>query len=279
MQCLASIQPLVEYMQSQEFISKMSEMKQKQKGYITREFALLLQQMLTSSKPLNPERFLSAVSSSTDLFPEDSQHDSQEFLCYILDAIHEDLNGVLHKPYREMADFTSADCVHKVAQAYWTAHSAREQSIITHLFHAQFLQRVECTQCESNSVKCEVFSVLSLDIPQTHKMFYLVKECNQFEQDACGFALNVKPRDSISDVISHATKVLQLDNTQSIDAFVWLDGSFLTAKSDAQVSNLGHIFLFVFLNSGIYVLNTLSLSSTTATKSSLAVCSTSHLLI
>lgn len=32
------------------------------------------------------------------------QHDSQEFLSYILDAIHEDLNRIHNKPYIEMPE-------------------------------------------------------------------------------------------------------------------------------------------------------------------------------
>lgn len=33
-----------------------------------------------------------------------SQHDSQEFLNFLLDNLHEDLNRVLKKPYVEMED-------------------------------------------------------------------------------------------------------------------------------------------------------------------------------
>lgn len=37
-------------------------------------------------------------------FTEFQQHDSQEFLSFLLDGLHEDLNRVHHKPYEELKD-------------------------------------------------------------------------------------------------------------------------------------------------------------------------------
>ena len=37
-------------------------------------------------------------------FTDFQQHDSQEFLSFLLDGLHEDLNRVLHKPYVELKD-------------------------------------------------------------------------------------------------------------------------------------------------------------------------------
>lgn len=37
-------------------------------------------------------------------FTDLQQHDSQEFLAFLLDGLHEDLNRVNHKPYVELKD-------------------------------------------------------------------------------------------------------------------------------------------------------------------------------
>ena len=37
-------------------------------------------------------------------FTDFQQHDSQEFLSFLIDGLHEDLNRVHHKPYVELKD-------------------------------------------------------------------------------------------------------------------------------------------------------------------------------
>lgn len=75
------------------------------------------------------------------------QHDSQELLAFLLDGLHEDLNRILSKPYRELPDFDNmAD--QEIAQESWSYHKARNDSIIVDLFQGQFKSRLTCNTCE-----------------------------------------------------------------------------------------------------------------------------------
>ena len=52
----------------------------------------------------SPYAIKNAVATLQPMFSGYQQHDSQEFLSYILDGIHEDLNRVKKKEYTESID-------------------------------------------------------------------------------------------------------------------------------------------------------------------------------
>lgn len=56
----------------------------------------------------------------------------QEFLSFLLDGLHEDLNRVKTKPYREIKDAEGRPD-EEVAEEYWWNHLARNDSIIVDL--------------------------------------------------------------------------------------------------------------------------------------------------
>ena len=66
-----------------------------------------------------------------------AQNDSQELISTLLDALHEDQNRVKNKPYVELPD-ASGRPDEEVAAEAWKAHLARNDSIVTDLFHGQF---------------------------------------------------------------------------------------------------------------------------------------------
>lgn len=63
------------------------------------------------------------------MFSGFAQHDSQEFLNFLLDNLHEDLNRVQVKPYVTQGESNNRpDEV--VAKECWNGHLKRNQSII-----------------------------------------------------------------------------------------------------------------------------------------------------
>lgn len=68
-------------------------------GKLLEEFAELLRQMWSAKiGEKSPTRFRAALGKANELFQGADQQDSQEFLSFILDALHEDSNRVRKKP-------------------------------------------------------------------------------------------------------------------------------------------------------------------------------------
>lgn len=93
-----------------------------------------------------------------------SQQDSQEFLSYLLDGLHEDLNRVKNKPQVNPieSDGTEADDI--VAQKTWDSYLKRNNSIITDLIAGQFKSTIVCPTCSKISVTFDPFMSVSVPI-------------------------------------------------------------------------------------------------------------------
>ncbi|GBP60098.1 Ubiquitin carboxyl-terminal hydrolase 32 [Eumeta japonica] len=93
------------------------------------------------------------------------QHDAQELLAWLLDALHEDLN----RAPRDVPPHSHADSAARpdqiVAAEAWEHHTARNQSIMTDLFYGQLKSKVCCDTCGRESVRFEAFNMLSLPLP------------------------------------------------------------------------------------------------------------------
>ncbi|CAF0807692.1 unnamed protein product [Rotaria sordida] len=98
-------------------------------------------------------------------FVGNGQHDAQELLTILLDAIHEDLNRVLNKPLVPPieADNRSDDII---ADEYWRGYLSRNNSIIVQLFTGQFKSKTKCPQCHKESVTFDPFTSVSVPLPK-----------------------------------------------------------------------------------------------------------------
>merc|ERR1711871_981083 len=92
------------------------------------------------------------------------QQDSQEFLNFLLDGLHEDLNRIKKKPYVEEKD-SDGRPEEVVAQEALENFKLRDDSFVVDKFYGQLKSHITCLQCGRESVKFDPISVLSLPIP------------------------------------------------------------------------------------------------------------------
>ncbi|CAF3858722.1 unnamed protein product [Rotaria magnacalcarata] len=98
-------------------------------------------------------------------FVGNGQHDAQELLTILLDAIHEDLNRVISKPLvPPIEDENRPDEI--IADEYWRGYLSRNDSIIVQLFTGQFKSKTKCPQCHKESVTFDPFTSISVPLPK-----------------------------------------------------------------------------------------------------------------
>ncbi|TPX36937.1 hypothetical protein SmJEL517_g00918 [Synchytrium microbalum] len=137
------------------------------KGEVATEFSHLLCRLHQGKTPFVPKEFRAVLQKySGERFDDFQHHDSHEFLAFLLDNLHEDVNKVKKKPYIELPDYpdTTPDAV--IAQEFWNAHVKRNQSPVVELFHGMYRSRVTCLDCGKASVKFDVHQELTLEIPE-----------------------------------------------------------------------------------------------------------------
>ncbi|XP_076914299.1 ubiquitin carboxyl-terminal hydrolase 8-like [Bidens hawaiensis] len=134
-------------------------------GKLALAFGDLLRQLWTpGTNSVSPRAFKSILAGFAPQFGGYNQHDSQEFLAFLLDGLHEDLNRVKIKPYNEIKDVDGVP-VQEVADEHWRNHLARNDSIVVDLCQGQYRSTLTCPVCTKHSVTFDPFLYLSLPLP------------------------------------------------------------------------------------------------------------------
>jgi ubiquitin carboxyl-terminal hydrolase 4/11 len=114
-----------------------------------------------------PREFKQQLQRFAPQFSGYAQHDTQEFLAFLLDGLHEDLNRVLKKPYVEMPDWNGGDDQALVRHAItaWEGYKKRNDSVIVDLFQGQYKSTLVCPECSKVSITFDPFMYLTLPLP------------------------------------------------------------------------------------------------------------------
>ncbi|XP_056157698.1 ubiquitin carboxyl-terminal hydrolase 21 [Lampris incognitus] len=129
---------------------------------------------------VNPRQFYSIFKEAVPHFSGYSQQDAQEFLRFLLDRLHTEINRRPHvrrtgkEPEQKYAKFRIAE----EAAAMWKEHLERDDSKIVDLFSGQLRSSLHCSVCSHYSTTFDVFCDLSLPIPKRSSARELtLREC------------------------------------------------------------------------------------------------------
>lgn len=131
---------------------------------------------------LSPGEFRHMLIKIVKKFQGFSQQDSHEYLTYLLDSLHEDMNRNLSKPYIEMKEKEANESDSEASKRWWENHLKRENSIIVDLFHGQYKSTIMCPQCSKISITYDPFMYLGLPIPANQNKIYLKYFPNIFKE-------------------------------------------------------------------------------------------------
>lgn len=169
LQSLAHTPPLAEFVLRE---SPEESASKRGASEVAREFARVVRAIhksdaLTSSRDAHdPRAFVRALDARPplDLFTDGDQHDSQEFLRFLLDALDEDLNAVTTPPayFEEKDDFSEPESAK--AARLWAKYRARTSGVVVDVFAGQLRSAVTCHACGKASTSYDPFWDLSLPL-------------------------------------------------------------------------------------------------------------------
>lgn len=116
-------------------------------GRLAIGFAVLLRALWKGThQAFQPSKLKAIVASKASQFTGYAQHDAQEFMAFLLDGLHEDLNRIQNKPYTETVD-SDGRPDEVVAEEAWQRHKMRNDSFIVDLFQGQYKSKLVCPVC------------------------------------------------------------------------------------------------------------------------------------
>lgn len=175
LQCMSNCPELKQYFLSRVYINELNRVNPLgMGGKVAETFGQLIEKLWTSTphSSIAPREFKSIVGRFNSLFLGYGQQDSQELLTFLLDALHEDLNRVIKKPFDEIPDFKDGDGdleLIKLAETCWNLYRRRNDSVIVDLFQGQYKSTLVCPDCQKVAIKFDEIMYLTLQLPINKK--------------------------------------------------------------------------------------------------------------
>lgn len=173
LQCIRSVEELAVYFLSDKFKAEINTSNPLgHGGVMAKQYSVVLQSIYgeTAGGSYTPSSFKTTLGRLQPLFSGYGQQDSQEFLSFLVDALHEDLNRIIKKPYNENPD-SDDKTVHdpqaiiKLGETYRANHKARNDSIAMDLFSGFYKNTMECPDCNKISITFDPFSLVTVQLP------------------------------------------------------------------------------------------------------------------
>lgn len=202
LQCLAHLPDVRDY-----FLSKL-HMRELNKtnplghnGTIATSFGDLIRHLWSDEHSYTPRYFKVAISRAYSQFYGFQQQDSQEFMTYLMDGLHEDLNRIIEKPYVEYGD-ADGRSDEELAEESWVNFRRRNQSVIVDLFFGMIKSTVTCPDCEKVSVTFDPINQVSCPLPSPKDRSLMFWFFGAFNKKALKMVANLDEDGTVGDLFA-----------------------------------------------------------------------------
>ena len=158
LQCLSHTLPLREFYVSDEYKQFLNK-----RGYLSSAFKRVMVELwdVTTSSPLSTCYLRRQVRAKTNKFPDDRQHDAHEFMRFLLNELHEEINRASVEGRKSPAD-------NETLGEACARHLTCEDSRISELFGGMLRSEVCCSVCSDKPIVYIPFMDIALPIQKRH---------------------------------------------------------------------------------------------------------------
>ncbi|XP_078738614.1 ubiquitin carboxyl-terminal hydrolase 2-like [Lampetra fluviatilis] len=146
------------------------------KGALAHAFALLLRELWSGGSVARPSSLLTQVQRHAPRFGGGSQHDAQEFLLFLLDGLHHDVNRSSPRAHPLIHDLDHLSDKEK-SMKQWKSYLERDNSKIVDLFVGQLKSTLTCLHCGLHSTTFDAFWSLPLPVAKRPLSDPSLQEC------------------------------------------------------------------------------------------------------
>ena len=123
-------------------------------GAVAEAYGDLIKQIWSGRETsVSPRAFKQMIGKFRPMFIGWNQQDSQEFISFLLDGLHEDLNRIYKKPATVKPEWEGGGDLEmmKMALESWDKFKLRNDSVIVDLFQGMYRSTVICPDCSKVS--------------------------------------------------------------------------------------------------------------------------------
>ncbi|KAK9876418.1 hypothetical protein WA026_012731 [Henosepilachna vigintioctopunctata] len=167
-QCLSNTKLLLEYLREDAYMRDINQTNSSMKGALIKAFAEVIKELWAEDscdRVVNTVSLKNQIQRFASRFMGYAQQDAQEFLRYLLEGLHEDVNQVKEKPKSIHVDIDDKLNDADKSSESWNRYLRMDNSRIVDIFVGQLKSTLKCTFCGHCSVTFDPFWDLSLPIP------------------------------------------------------------------------------------------------------------------
>jgi ubiquitin carboxyl-terminal hydrolase 2/21 len=178
LQCLTKTKPLMDYLLDNKHMNELNP-DSITMGTMIQSFGEMMQSMWTDepNSVYSPHKLKKYVSKLAPRFAGYQQQDAQEFLIYLLEGMHSDVNRAKPAKLGRLDPVRRSIGVRARANEFWRRHRLRENSAIADIFVGQLKSTVQCKICRDSSTTFDPFWDLQLAIPSTDDGRVSLEQC------------------------------------------------------------------------------------------------------
>ena len=183
LQCLSNCELLTKYFLGdyyKDFINKENPIGSQ--GEIVEKYSQLIHHLWQGDQDcISPIQFKNAFGKMYNAFKDYRQQDSQEFISYLLDSLHEDLNKVKTKPYIDTKNIPSNITDEEQFKIEKDFYLCRNQSFIADLIYGFYKSTVFCPdeKCKNISKSFEPFNMITLSLVNEAQ----IRKLDEFQEE------------------------------------------------------------------------------------------------
>lgn len=163
LQCLSNTKALRDFCLSSRYRDELNP-NSKMRGNLLNGFVDVIRQLWSNDQMVvSPKHFRTQIQKFSPRFLGNDQQDSQEFLRFLLEGLHEEINQVRRKSRDPIPDMDDLRAREK-AQKTWEWYKGKDDSFIFDMFVGQLESALKCKECNHTSLTYDPFWDLSVPV-------------------------------------------------------------------------------------------------------------------
>ncbi|KAK8853439.1 hypothetical protein IAR55_004145 [Kwoniella newhampshirensis] len=229
-QCLSNTQELSEYFLSGVYTEELNrDNPLGMHGQIAEAFGQTVENLwapvTNSYHSYSPRQLKWNTSKFAPQFAGYGQHDTQEFIAFLLDGLHEDLNRIIKKPYIEKPDWKAGGGKKELAELgkeCWDGYKKRNDSVIVDLFQGQLQSTLVCPECHKESITMDPFMYLTVPLPiAQNRHFNLTFIPRDVEKSPVKLRLLIPQNSSFAQIKDKIGAIMGCKGTNIVGFDIW----------------------------------------------------------
>lgn len=180
-QCLSNSLKFTDYILSTKYKEDLNTRKHKNEHFVLHSYMTLINHIWESNQLIKPKSLIENMGKFHKKYFGMDQHDSHEFLLYLLDILHKALSYEIDVEIKGNV-ITRTDVLMKKSLETWKSFYEKEYSFIIETFYGNLINNINCINCNYKEEIFEPYNNLSLSIPNSSSS---LQECldNYFQNE------------------------------------------------------------------------------------------------